>query len=616
MLSLKSITAKLLPRPKSVQRTNGFCNFHSEPVCHLNIENAQLSQAVDRWMIDLGNLFTHKTDPSSASKSQLTISITHEPKIISQGYRITISPDQVKLIGGDSAGCYYGLQTLLQMVRSANQPAKTDTTTRISLPCGIIEDQPDYPTRGLLYDITRGKVPTLDTLKSLVDRLAYLKINQLQLYMEHAFVFSFDPDICSSNDGITADEVHELDKYCHDRFMDLVPSLATFGHMGRILSMPKYRHLAEIEATQDWSEMNWPQKMRGFTLDCMNPESFQLINMMWTEILEAFSSPVVNICGDEPWDLGQGKNKKNITDANRGEIYLDQIRRTHEICASQGRHTQFWSDVILDDPNVFDMIPNESTVLHWGYDDQSNYAATRKFVDHGFDTFVCPSTTGFKRIINAINLAERNITLFARSGLQYGATGLINTDWGDHGHFNMQACSMHGIALGAAAGWRVDHPTGDEFDRALMNCIFDVDDPTLMTHLRNVTDLTNGNETWRWLYQTTHDVAENSQHLSQDQTEQLKQAAYSARNYSHQLAIHSQSNTIDLNELTLALRFTELLADKLKFQHSDIATASTDKKQWAEEMIEASRAYADLWYTRNKPSGIKDIINVLQGCHS
>lgn len=615
MINLSSITTKLLPRPKSVLPTNEFCNFHSKPLCHLNIENARLSRAVDRWKVELRNIFTHKIDLSPMSKSKLTISIAHEPRIDPQGYMIKISPDRIDIHGGDPAGCYYGLQTLRQLIRSANQSAKMNAISSISLPCGIIKDQPDYRTRGLLYDITRGKVPTLDTLKSLADRLAYLKINQLQLYIEHAFVFSFDPDICSSNDGITPDEVHELDSYCRDRFIDLVPSLATFGHMGRILSMPKYRHLAEIEATQDWSEMNWPQRMRGFTLDCMNPESYQLINMMWSDVLEAFSSSIVNICGDEPWDLGQGKNKKKITNANRNEIYLDQIRRTHEICARHGRYTQFWSDVVVDDPNVYDIIPKESTVLHWGYNDQSNYDATKRFVDNGFDTFVCPGTSGFKRIINAINLAERNITTFAKTGLQNGATGLINTDWGDHGHFNMQTCSLHGIALGAATSWQADHAMGDEFDRALMNCIFEIDDPALMTHLRKVTSITNGNETWRWLYQTIRDVEEKSQYPTRDQIEQLKQAAYSARNYSHQLAKQSQSNTIDLNELTLALRFTELLADKLQIHHPDIATGSKEKEQWADEMIEATRAYADLWYSRNKPSGIEDIINVLQGCH-
>ena len=81
-------------------------------------------------------------------------------------------------------------------------------------------------------------------------------------------------------------------------------------------------------------------------------------------------------------------------------------------------------------------------------------------MESGLDTFVCPGTTSWKRILGAMDLAERNIETFARAGRRAGAKGLINTDWGDLGHFNMPACSWHGLALGAALGWSAEHVTG------------------------------------------------------------------------------------------------------------------------------------------------------------
>ena len=43
----------------------------------------------------------------------------------------------------------------------------------------------------------------------------------------------------------------------------------------------------------------------------------------------------------------------------------------------------------------------------------------------------------------------------ATSGLKHGATGLLNTDWGDNGHQQMLAVSLTQFAYGAAASWNL-----------------------------------------------------------------------------------------------------------------------------------------------------------------
>ena len=56
--------------------------------------------------------------------------------------------------------------------------------------------------RGLMLDVSRGKVPTLATLLALVDGLAAHKYNQLQLYIEHTFDFPSHPDIGAGTDPL------------------------------------------------------------------------------------------------------------------------------------------------------------------------------------------------------------------------------------------------------------------------------------------------------------------------------------------------------------------------------------------------------------------------------
>ena len=58
------------------------------------------------------------------------------------------------------------------------------------LPAGTVRDHPDLAVRGVMVDISRDKVPTMDSLKALIDRLASLKMNQVQLYSEHTFAYT------------------------------------------------------------------------------------------------------------------------------------------------------------------------------------------------------------------------------------------------------------------------------------------------------------------------------------------------------------------------------------------------------------------------------------------
>jgi N-acetyl-beta-hexosaminidase len=95
-----------------------------------------------------------------------------------EGYVLDINEDNIEIIGGYK-GLLYGTQTLKQLIIESGA----------FLPCVHIEDYPSFSARGLYYDVTRGRVPTMDSLKKQIDELAFYKINQFQLYIEHTFAF-------------------------------------------------------------------------------------------------------------------------------------------------------------------------------------------------------------------------------------------------------------------------------------------------------------------------------------------------------------------------------------------------------------------------------------------
>ena len=59
-----------------------------------------------------------------------------------------------------------------------------------------------------MVDISRDKVPTTDSLKALIDRLASLKVNQVQLYSEHTFAYENHGVVHAQASPLDADGDH------------------------------------------------------------------------------------------------------------------------------------------------------------------------------------------------------------------------------------------------------------------------------------------------------------------------------------------------------------------------------------------------------------------------
>ena len=202
-----------------------------------------------------------------------------------EGYTLEVTPQQIVVAANTEAGLFYGVQTLRQLLRTQGR----------RIPALTIRDWPALAHRGVMLDISRGKVPTLQTLFALVDGLAEYKYNHLQLYTEHTFSFPSHPAISAGADPLTADDILALDRYCRERHIELVPNLQSYGHLRRMLSLPQYAHLDEV---------GWQ-----WSLTPAREETYRLLDELYAEFLPAFSSRWFNVNCDETWDLGTGQSK-------------------------------------------------------------------------------------------------------------------------------------------------------------------------------------------------------------------------------------------------------------------------------------------------------------------
>lgn len=436
----------LLPNPRQISYQPGFFSLQknhfilidSHQPQNLLFSSKKLQAALSQYGLAY-EVVASKATP--ADQIDITLRLTADANLPAQGYTLKITPQSVILEGKDEAGVFYAVGTFLQIV----------TNSGVSpLPCLEVTDYPDFPARGVMLDISRDKVYTLDTLLALVDKLADWKINQLQLYTEHTFAYRQHPEVWAKASPVTGEEILILDAYCKERFIDLVPNQNSFGHMHRWFSHPRYYPLGELAGME---AQNW-WGGGSFSLCPRDPGSLALIKSLYEELLPHFSSQFFNVGCDETFDLGMGRSKEECERRGKGRVYLDFLLQIYELVKTHNRTMQFWGDIIIQYPELVPELPRDVIALEWGYEaDNPPAEHCEKFASAGIPFYVCPGTSSWNSIAGRTDNALGNLRTAAQNGMKYGAIGYLNTDWGDNGHWQVLPVSYLGFAVGAAYSW-------------------------------------------------------------------------------------------------------------------------------------------------------------------
>jgi len=361
-----------------------------------------------------------------------------------EAYRLTVEPDGITIGACSSRGFLYGAASLIQLCRISGE----------GIGCVEIEDEPSFANRGYMLDVSRGRIPKMDYLKKLIDRLALYKINQLQLYMENCLQLDGFEEVWSQTDPFTPEEVLELDSYCSIRGIELVPCIATFGHLYDMLRSKSFRKYSEME-TEVGEPFTWYNRMRYHMINAADPESSTLIKKILDQSMPLFRSNKINICCDETFDLGKGKSGSMTQNIGYAELYFSYVNRLVEYLQDKGKEVMIWGDVVKNHSQHLDKLNSQVTCLNWYYDYDAKEEDVKIFSDKGLKQYVCPSVTGHNRLVNDFDLSFTNIRDMAKLGNQFHAEGFLNTEWGDFGHINMPSLSIPGMIYGAAQGWNV-----------------------------------------------------------------------------------------------------------------------------------------------------------------
>ncbi len=378
-----------------------------------------------------------RTDSDRAHQLLSDNHLSFDPAMHDEGYILLSRQDPsggdtVNIIAETSAGVFYGVQTLKQLVEDSHGAASVWTAT--------IRDWPSMKYRGEDDDLSRGPFPTLAFMEHQLQVFAERKINLYSPYFENNLEYSSDPLAAPPGGALTRDQARQLVAFASRLHIMIVPEQEAFGHVHHMLEYQKYADVAETP--------------HGYVIAPGQAGSLPLIKSWFTQIAADFPSPFLHIGADETFDLGMGRTKPAVDQRGLGPVYADFLASIHSTLAPLHRRLLFWGDIGDSDPSAIPGIPKDMIAIPWIYWHEDSYDHDiLPFKKQGLETWVAPGDANWSVVFPNESGALDNISGFVAAGQRLGSTGVLTTVWDDDGE-GLYNQDWFGTLFGAAAGWQ------------------------------------------------------------------------------------------------------------------------------------------------------------------
>ncbi len=386
-------------------------------------------------------LFRHYKDMILADDSSPTILEIKQDLSVEneEEYHLIIQEDRLQIISKTEKAAFYGLITLKQL--QSEQIIETQN----------IKDKPDLEVRGLMLDISRAKVLNVSSIKKIIDLMAELKYNHLELYVEgFSYEYKNIKEALADKNYLTQEEYLEVEKYAIEKYIDFVPNQNGFGHMSDWLALDKFKELAECP---DGFEI-WGSKRPPSTLDPTNPKSFELVKQMYEEMIPFTKSKYFNMNFDEPYELGHGKSKQECLKTSTEDVYIEYLEKLANVVRKYNKTPMIWGDVLVKHPDKISKLSKDIVFVDWGYNKAYDFVNHAKMLEElKVKYLLAPGTSTWSSITGRFIDMKETIENSTCSSKKYHGLGILLTDWGDMGHLQYLPSSYLGFIYGAMLSW-------------------------------------------------------------------------------------------------------------------------------------------------------------------
>ncbi len=347
-----------------------------------------------------------------------------------ESYKIKVTPKNITVTSVSSAGLYYGVQTLRQLIEGSGVEAK--------IPEVEIHDWPSLAYRGFMMDMSHMQFFKIEEIKKQIDFLAHFKTNQYYFYSEASIELEGYP-LLMANARYTKEQVKDIIAYAKARHIDVVPNMELYGHLHDLFKLEHYADLSVIPYGGEFK----PQDPRVKTI----------LSDWITQVSKLFPSPFFHIGFDETWTILIEAKKLNKT---ADELYLDMLNQTTDMVEKQGKQPLVWADMLQKFPGIIPKISPKVVAVAWHYfplKEVEYDTLLNPFLKAGIPMFVQSASINWHWFYPAFEVSFKNVDLLLNAGRKYNASGFINSGWTDDPQTLMRL-SWPDMAYGSIASWQ------------------------------------------------------------------------------------------------------------------------------------------------------------------
>lgn len=347
-----------------------------------------------------------------------------------ESYKIKVTPKNISITAVSSAGLYYAVQTLRQLIE--------DSGSKSVIPAVEIEDWPSLAYRGFMMDMSHMQFPKVEEIKNQIDFLARWKTNQYFFYSEASIEIEGYP-LLMANARYSKQQIKDIIAYAKARHIDVVPNMELYGHLHDLF---KLEHYADLSVTEYGGEFK-PK----------NPRVKIILNDWITQISELFPSPFFHIGFDETWVIELEAKKLNQT---ADELYLEMLNQTTDMVEKQGKKPLVWADMLQKFHSIIPKMSPKVTAVAWHYfplKEVEYDTLLSSFSKAGIPMMVQSASINWHWFYPAFEVSFQNVDLLIKAGRKYNAVGYIQSGWTDDPQTLMRL-SWPDMAYGSIASWQ------------------------------------------------------------------------------------------------------------------------------------------------------------------
>lgn len=410
----KNTQLSLVPQPAHIEEGQGSFTF-SKLV--KTSADEYVGDSINWVLTNFEKNFTATTGTQFKHvKKGATLQLKRNQAISSEGYKLQITPTQIRIEASRPAGFYYALQTLQQLLptRSVIAGITNDTTTSYTLPVVNIEDSPRFAWRGFMLDEGRhfyGK----KEIKKILDVMAAYKLNRFHWHLtedqgwrieikkypkltevgawRHSKTLAYGstvPDGERYGGYYTQEEAREIVNYAKERFIEIVPEVDIPGHSQAAVA--SYPELLACDP-QNHHEVWLSQGVSADVINVASPKAVKFAKDVIDELTNIFPFGYIHLGGDEcptyKWEHNTECQQllKQLGSKNYRDLQINFYNQLKQYVAqkpkAQQRRLIFWNEVLHGNTSS---LGKDITIMAWiGAD-----AAAKDAAQKGFTTILSP----------------------------------------------------------------------------------------------------------------------------------------------------------------------------------------------------------------------------------